>query len=298
VLPLDFGGSRTTVTLEGDRSSDDEVNFNRVTPGYFAAMSLAAREGRVIDARDVQGAPLVAVVNETMARQFWPTGAVGQTFRISPTASFTVVGVVPDVTYRQLREDRGPSFYLAAAQAAPTPGAFHIRTAGPPDAVFESIRRTIASLDPLVPITRIRTLRAQADLNVSNERLALTIALWLSGAAVLLAAVGLYAAMSHAVSRRQREIGVRLALGAAPALVGRLVLREGLGLALAGAVGGLALAGWAGHLIRARLYGVSSWDPISLGGAVLLLGLVAIVAAWAPARRAARVDPVEALRAE
>ena len=138
----------------------------------------------------------------------------------------------------------------------------------------------------------------QADLNVNDDRLALTIALGLAGAAILLAAVGLYAAMSQAVARRTREIGVRLALGAVPGDVRRLVLREAIALAILGSAAGLGLALAAGQVIRERLFGVGPSDPVSLAVAIGVLGAVALVAAWSPARRAARVDPVDALRAE
>lgn len=301
VLPLDFGGSRTTIAVDGytpGADEDMEINFNRVTAGYFDALGISARDGRVIDAGDVRGAPLVAVVNESMARRYWPgQRAVGRTFTIG-TQARTVVGVVPDVKYRTLREEAGPSFYLAFAQGQPTGGAFHARTAGPPDAMLETIRRTVAQFDPQVPITRLRTLRAQADLNINEDRLALTIALGLAGAAILLAAVGLYATMAQAVGRRTREIGVRLALGAAPGDVRVLVLREAVALAIVGSIAGLGLALAAGQLIRERLFGVTAADPVSLTVAMAALAAVALVAAWAPARKAARVDPVEALRVD
>lgn len=300
VLPLDFGGSRTTIAVDGyapAAGEDMEINFNRVTAGYFDALGIAARDGRVIDAGDVRGAPPVAVVNESMARRYWPgQRPVGRTIDIG--SPVTVVGVVPDVKYRMLREEAGPSFYLAFAQGQPSGGAFHVRTAGPPDTLLETLRRTVAQLDPQVPITRLRTLRTQADLNVNEDRLALTIALGLAGAAILLAAVGLYATMAQAVGRRTREIGVRLALGAAPGDVRRLVLREAVALAIAGSIAGLGLALAAGQLIRERLFGISAADPASLAVAVGVLAAVALIAAWAPARKAARVDPVEALRVE
>jgi predicted permease len=302
VLPLDFGGSRTTIAIDGytpGADEDMEINFNLVTAGYFETLSIAPRDGRVFDGRDVRGAPPAAVVNESMARRYWPgQRAVGRMFTVSPKSRYEVVGVVPDVKYRMLREDAGPSFYLAFEQGQPSGGAFHVRTAGSPDAMLDTLRRIVADLDPAVPITRLRTLRMQADLNVNDDRLALTIALGLAGAAILLAAVGLYATMAQAVGRRTREIGVRLALGAAPGDVRRLVLREAVVLAILGSAAGLGLALGAGQLIRERLFGVSATDPLSLAIATAVLAIVALVAAWAPARRAARVDPVEALRVE
>ena len=302
VLPLDFGGSRTTIDIGGyspAAGEDMEINFNRVSAGYFGAMGLAPRDGRLFDDRDVAGAPLAAVVNETMAQRYWRgRRAVGEVFRTGPASQYTVIGVVADVKYRMLREDAGPSFYLAAAQGRPFAGAFHVRTERSAALSLEPIRRVVAALDPSIPVKRLRTLRTQADTNVTSERMSLTIAVSLAGVAVVLAAAGLYAAMSFAVSLRTREIGVRMALGALPAEVRRLLVREGITLALLGSAFGLGLSIATGGLIRARLFGVAATDALSLAMASLLLTAVALIAVWAPARRAARVDPMTALRTE
>ena len=303
VLPLDFGGSRMSILVPGYTAGADEgmeINFNVVTDGYFEGMGIPLRDGRLFDSSDAPTALPVAIVNETMARRYWPgQRAVGQSFRPDGAkVALTVVGVVPDVKYRMMREDAGPSFYLAARQERPTSGAFHIRTAGSPDVMIEPIRRALAEVDPVVPVTRARTLAAQAVVNLASERLAMTIALGLSFAALLLAAVGLYAAMSHAVSQRQREIGVRLALGAVPGDVGRLILRQGLILAAVGSLAGAGLAVLLARTVEARLYGVTPGDLPSLLMSTVLLSLVAMLSSWVPARRASRVDPVEALRVD
>jgi ABC-type antimicrobial peptide transport system permease subunit len=151
-------------------------------------------------------------------------------------------------------------------------------------------------VDPLVPVTSVRTLRAQADLNVNDERMAMIVGVSLGGAALLLAAVGLYGAMANIVGQRTREIGVRMALGANPADMRRLMLKQGVLLAVAGSGVGVALSLWCGRLIESRLYAVRAFDPISIGVSIALLSAVAIFASWAPARRAASVDPVVALR--
>jgi ABC-type antimicrobial peptide transport system permease subunit len=158
------------------------------------------------------------------------------------------------------------------------------------------LRKTLAGIDPAVPIAEALTLRQQVDLNVSDQRVAMTIGLSLAGAAVLLAAVGLYGAMSYAVGQRAREIGVRMALGAVPGEVRRLVLGQGLRLAVGGSVAGIAIGVGFGRLIEERLYGVTPVDAISLIVSVGVLASVALVASWAPARRASRVDPVDVLR--
>jgi predicted permease len=299
VLPLDFGGARSTITVPGyepRRDEDTEINWNRVSAGYFAAMGIAPVDGRVFDARDAQGAPLAGVVNDTMARHFWPgQRAVDRTFQLGRNV-VTVVGVVPDVKYRTLREESGPTFYLAADQGAPSPGAFHVRTHGPVEPLVESLRRTVSSSDPTIPVIRARSLRDQAGLHMTRERLAMTIALVLATVALLLAAVGLYGAMSHAVGRRTREIGVRVALGAIPRDVRRLVLHQGLRLAAIGGAAGTALAAWLTSLIEHLLFGVQPSDVASFAASIALLAAVALLASWLPARRASRIDPVVALR--
>jgi predicted permease len=299
VEPLDFGGSRMTVTIPGydpPPDEDMELNYNRVSAAYFDAMGIAPLDGRAFTSTDAPGAPLAMIVNETMARRFWgDERAVGRAVLIGKTPT-TVVGVVPDVKYRMLREAPRPSFYLSAAQSRPRFASFHVRSDGPPAALLDGLRRTLAAVDPAVPITRVRTLRDQAAINVNDERLAMTIAAALAGAAMLLAAVGLYGAMAFAVGQRAREIGIRMALGAVPADVRQLVLRQGIGLALAGSVAGVGLGLGFARAIEHRLFGVAATDALSILLAIFGLAGIAAVAAWVPARRAARVDPVRVLR--
>jgi predicted permease len=304
VIPLGFGGSRGTIEVPGYSPSageDMEINFNGVTPGYFDALGIAVVRGRVLNDQDIVGAPAVAVVNETMARKYWPDGsAVGRTFKFGGSSPlFEVVGVVRDVKYRALREDAAPSFYTAAMQATnPRGGVIHVRTAGAPDALMATLLRTLADVDRNVPVTTVRTLREQRDRNSADEGLAVTIGVALGGVALALAAVGLFAAMSSSVVRRTREIGVRLALGADPGRIVSLVIGDSLRLVLTGAAIGLIGAYWLVRFVEQRLYGVTSHDPASFVVSVVVLSLVALLAAWAPARRAARVDPIRALRVE
>jgi ABC-type antimicrobial peptide transport system permease subunit len=172
----------------------------------------------------------------------------------------------------------------------------HVRTAGDPSTLLETLRRTLADVDASVPVTTTRTLSSQMMLTVNDERVAMTIGLALAFAALLLAAVGLYGAMSYSVAQRTRELGVRLALGAVPRQVRGLVLQHGLRLALAGSTLGLVLGFWMGKLIEARLYGVTPGDLTSFAVSAAVLTIVALVACWVPSRRAMRVDPVVALR--
>jgi len=303
VIPLGFGGSRVSVFVPGYQlkpDDDTEINYNVVSPSYFDALGIALLDGRLFDDTDTLGRPMAVVVNETMARRYWPDGrAVGREVRFGDDTGpvLEVVGVVRDVKYRRLREDAAPSFYSSVLQSPqPRNGVMHVRTAGDPAVLLETLRRTLAAVDPAVPVTTALTLARQQILNVNDERVAMTIGLALAIAALLLAAVGLYGAMSYAVARRTREIGVRLALGAVPAHVRRIVLGEGLRLALTGSALGLALGFWMGTLVEARLYGVRPGDPLSYAVSAAVLTVIALVACWAPARGAMRVDPSVALR--
>ena len=303
VIPLGFGGSRTTIAIGGYQAAPNEdmdINFNRVSPGYFAAMGIGLIDGRLFDARDAAGAPQTLVVNETMAARYWPKRrAVGQHVRFSRNGPDNeVIGVVRDVKYRMLREDAAPSFYLAQAQEAAAAGVLHVRTEGDPRILLDGLRRAIAEMDPAVPVVTVRTLRDQADLNVNDERVAMLIGVALAGAALLLAAVGLYGSMVYAIGQRQREMGVRMALGATAADIRRLVLGQGLTLSLAGTLIGAALALGSTRLLQNRLFGVASSDLQTLVAAAVLLSVVAAIASLTPAWRAARVDPVRALRVD
>lgn len=304
VIPVGFGGSRTTLTVpryQPVADEDMEINYNTVSPGYFAALGISIIAGRALTEGDIEGRPLVAVVNETMAKRYWPNGpAVGQIIHEGELTdpAIEVVGVARDVKYRMLREEARPSFYRPVGQRRPGPGVMHVRTAGNPATLMDTLRKTLAAVDPAVPIAEALTLRQQTDLNVNDERVAMTIGLALALAALLLAAVGLYGSMSYTVGQRAREIGVRMALGAVPGDVRRLVLGQGLRLAIVGSAAGVAIGIGLGRRIEDRLYGVSSVDIVSLVVSVAVLASVALVASWAPARRASRVDPVDVLRME
>jgi predicted permease len=277
-----------------------ELNFVRVSTGYFTTLGLPILQGRAFDESDaVKGQPQRVIVNETMARRYWPdAGAVGSLIRFDDRRPYDieVIGVVPDVRYRMVREDPRPSFYMLLAQWPAREGVIHVRVAGDPASRIEEIRRVVSGLNPAIPVTRAYTLRDQVERNIADERMAMAIGLTLAVVALVLATAGLYATMAFVVGRRTREIGVRMALGARTTDVRALVLREGVVLALAGVVGGLALSLWAGHALRNQLYGVSQMDVVSFVVAAVILAAAALMASWIPARRAARVDPVVALR--
>jgi predicted permease len=301
VTPVGIGGSRMSIQVPGydpQPDEDMELNYNAISEGYFSATGIPLRAGRELTRADSGGRPLVAVVNETMARRFWAgRPALGQSFMLGERP-VEVVGIVPDVKYRTLREAPRPSFYMSIRQLVPRAGVFHVRTHDDAAALLPTLRRAVAEVDPRVPIADARTLRQQVRDNVSDDRLAMLIGAALAGTALLLAAAGLFASMWYAVGRRTREIGVRMALGADAGVVSRSVVRQSLRLVLIGSALGAGLAFWAGQVIESRLYQVSPADPVSFAAAGLVLGAAALLASWAPARRAARVDPVVALRLE
>jgi putative ABC transport system permease protein len=307
VMPLAFGGSRTSIEIEGyspSRDEDMELNFVRISPDYFRTLGLPILQGRPFDEHDRDGQPERIIINETMARRFWPDGRpVGRFVRFGRQQPFSVevVGVVPDVHYRMVRENPTPSFYVPLAQWRTTAGVLHVRFAtndgaGEATSRIDELRRVVAAINPAVPVTRAHTLIDQVERNLADERAATTIGTTLASVALLLATAGLYATTAFLVSRRTREIGVRIALGARTTDVRSLVLKEGARLAVLGVSGGLVLSLLVGRALEHRLYGVTATDAWSVGAAAAILTAAALLASWLPARRASRVDPVVALR--
>jgi predicted permease len=302
VMPLDFGGSRISLEVAGYVPKPDEemeLNWLRVSPGYFETLGLPLIAGRTFNEGDVDGQPRRIIVNETMARRYWPDGsAVGRFIRFDPSEPYTieVVGVVADAHYRMVREEPQPSFYAPYAQWPFVMGVVHVRTAGDPTPRLEEIRRVVASVDRGVPVMRFGTLRQQIDRNLADERLAGVIGVTLAGATLLLAAVGLYSTMAFLVGRRTREMGVRLALGARQRDLSRLVVRDSLWLVVPGLALGLAVGYWGSSSLATILYRVGRLDPLTIAGAALILAAASLLASWIPARRAATVDPVVVLR--
>jgi predicted permease len=292
-----FGGMRGGADIVAPDGVRQQVDFNIVSPGYFETGSVPVVSGRDFSDRDA--AP-VAVVDERFAARFWPgEDAVGRTFRtVQPARVLTVVGVVRDGKVRGYRDALRPGFYVPLAQQYRGEMTLEVRSSANAALLAGAVRRSIAALDPALPLPDFQTMEAQLDEALSEERLVAAFATGLGGLALVLAAVGLYGVLSYSVVRRRREIGVRMALGARPAEVSRLVLRQsallaGGGLAL-GAVGAALLA----RLAKSLLYGVQPLDPLAFGAAVALLALVAATAAAVPAWRAARVDPASTLRGD
>lgn len=301
VIPLAGAGSRTGISVSGyvPRTGESmEVNYNSASGSYFQAMGISVLQGRVFENSDAT-ASRVAVVNEAMAERYWGTDrAVGQRFRLGDNTEVTVVGVVGDVKYRNLREERRPSFYLSTEQTPPAGATFHVSVAGMPLEAMATLRSTIVRDHQAVLVTRARTLRQQADLSLTDERVATTVGSVTGAAAALLAAVGLFAAFTSSVIRRRREIGLRLALGASPASVRNMILKEALALVVISSIAGAGLGLALGRNLQARLYGIDALDPLSFLVALAILTMAAVAASWLPAQRASAVDPSLTLRAD
>ena len=294
------GGSRWNgVPLEGYQETDNvEFDANSVGPEYFAAMRIPLRAGRAFDDRDGRGAVRVAVINETMARRYWPgRSPLGRHIGDSLSAA-TVIGVVRDGKYRSLREAPRPVVYFSALQDPVSTGTLIVRARQNPIALAATVRQVVRAVDPNVPLFNIRTLETHLALASARERLVASVSVLFGSLALVLSLVGLSGLLAFAVARRTREIGVRLALGARPGDVRALILRRGMGLAGVGLAVGLGLAALLGRFTTVLLYGVSPIDPASYAVGLLLVAGVAGAASVLPAWRAARVDPVVALRTE
>ena len=288
---------------EGKEGEDLNPAINAVAPGYFATMGMPLVIGRDFRASDVEGAPQVAIINETMAKYFWgKESPIGKRFgwgRDDNTFPMEVIGVVRDSRFARLRDDIPRMVYTPWTQQESLDAmTFYVRTRGDSASLSTSVRQVVQRLDPNLPIFDLKTMEAQVDESLFLERLVASLSLLFGGLATVLAAVGLYGVMSYTVSRRTREIGVRMALGAARTSVLWMVLREVALMAAAGIVLGLPVAIGLSRFVQSQLYGLSPTDPATLALSTVILGSVAMLAGYVPARRATRVDPMRALRYE
>ncbi len=268
----------------------------KITPGYFDAYRIGVVEGRDLNSRDTADAPGVVVINRTMARRFqgYPVGQ--QLYDRETGEGKTVVGVVADAAYHGVRDLEVPVVYYPLSQKPSSSVYFAVRSAMPPAALNRTLRGAVAAVDPEVPMYSVQSQAEAMRDSYDAQILMAGLTSLLGGLALLLAAVGLYGLMAYNVTRRTREIGVRVALGASRGSVLGMVLRQSLRLAGIGVLLGLPLAWFAGRALTSLLYKVSPADPWAFGGAIIFLTAVAVGAAWWPARRAALVDPMTALR--
>jgi putative ABC transport system permease protein len=278
--------------------------FNEVTDGYFTTLGTPLLAGRDFNDRDRLGAPVVAIVNEAVVRKFFGgVNPLGKTYRTTMGDSVSqpveIIGVVKDAKYRELREEAIPTIYVAAAQNA-GPGSYaqyEVRTSGPPADIAPVIKSMVAQVNQSIAL-EFTPLSAQVDASLSRERLLASLSGFFGGLALLLATVGLYGTLSYSVARRRNEIGIRIALGAGQQRVMRLVLGEVTRMVVLGVALGAAAALMSTRWVTSFLYGLSPSDPVTVAGSAVMLAIVGLAAGAMPAWRAARVDPISALREE
>jgi len=306
VAPLSHSYERDDFLPVGAKQGNDDAALNStVGDEYFATFRIPMVAGRGFAETDTETSPKVAVVNEALAKQFFPgENPVGKSFTTSDEKDnkliYQIVGVCADTRYGSLREDPPPIFYLDYKQApAITWGmTFAVKTRTSRAAITPSLRRAVQAVDRNLPLIEVRTQEEQIDELLRNEHVFAELTAGFGVVALMLACIGIYGLMAYAVSRRTNEIGIRMALGARAEQVLGMVLREAVWMTATGVAVGLGCALAVGRLIASLLYGLKAWDPVTLLGAALLLVLVALGASWVPARRAASVDPSRALRAE
>jgi putative ABC transport system permease protein len=303
-LPVSDSGMRRGITIEGytpQPGEDTELNLNVVGPNYFQTMGISFISGRDFARRDIENAPQVAIINEAMARRFWPNQeAVGKRISFSgpngPLAE--IIGVVKTGKYRALREDSLSFIYIPLAQSFRLKLSIIAKTSGDPLALAAALKDEIKQLDKNLPVFDIKPLTQLIGEAVSQERMVATLLGVFGLLAMALAMVGIYGVMSYSVTQRTHEIGVRMALGAEPRSILRLIVNRGLALTLAGIAIGLGGALMLTRVTANLLFGVSATDPLTFAAIPLILIVVALLACWVPARRAAKVDPMIALRYE
>ncbi|HUS09968.1 MAG TPA: FtsX-like permease family protein, partial [Pyrinomonadaceae bacterium] len=286
----------------------ESANFNPVSWDYFQTIGARSVSGRSFTAQDDQDHPGVAVVNESFARKYFPNEqALGQRLQLSAPAriwnnqrltSFEIVGIVRDVKSAGLNADAEPTYYVPASQAPLQNMTVLVRTLGDPTAIVPALRSAVLAVDPNQPITNIKTMdRIVAD-SIAQPRLSMLLMGLFGVLSLTLAAVGIYGLLSYAVTQRTQEMGIRMALGARVMDVLKLILKQGMALVLIGEVMGLLGAFAFTRFIKALLFGVTPTDTTTFLAVSAVLTAVALLACYLPARRATKVDPLEALRYE
>ena len=310
-VPLSWKGGTTGVAPEGMSERvpgvSYDANHRQVSANYLQTMSMPLRQGRYFTEQDNEQAMPVAIVNETMAREYWPNGdAVGRRFKLGDPAEdtpwYTIVGVVGDIRQMGIDVPVKGEMYLPYGQATPydwyAPRDLAIRTNGDPSSLVGAVRQAIRSVDPDQPVSNVATMEEVLGREASQRRLGMILLSAFAVLALLLASLGIYGVLAYFVAQHRNEIGVRLALGATPAKILLLVLQKGMKLTLLGVVIGLAASFALTRLMASLLFGVKAVDPVTFVAVPLLLAFVALLACWIPARRAAKVDPMVALRYE
>jgi predicted permease len=279
----------------------DPVSGAVVSPTFFDTMEIPLAAGRGFTERDTKNAPIVAIINERAARLYFPNeSALGRRFgrTLHERGQIEIVGIVRDAKYNNVREAAPPTMYTPYQQGYSGSMTFEVRTAADPLAAIPAVRDAVRAVDPNIPIINLTTQEAEVENRFKQERLFAQAGAAFGALALLVASVGLFGLMSYSVARRTNEIGIRMALGAERADVLQLVMRESMILVLAGVLLGVAGAMAASRQIASLLFGLAPADPMTIAAAIVAMMLLSSVAAYLPARRASRIDPIVALRYE
>jgi predicted permease len=277
------------------------VYMNAVGPAYFATLGPSLVRGREFTRRDREGSQCVAVINERLAQKYWPgQDPIGRHFKTAAldNKDTEVVGVVRDSLYADIREQKQEILYVPLLQGDFKSAALHLRVNGDTSPVFRELNARAHAVDPQVPLYDMKTLEAQIGGRLSTQRTLATVSTMLGALAIVLAMVGLYSVLANLVTQRTREIGIRLALGAARPQVIGLVVRDTLRMVLAGVAAGVVVALAASRWIASFLYGVKPQDALTYAAISVLVVAAGLLAAYVPSRRASRVDPMVVLRYE
>jgi predicted permease len=308
IVPVHSTGWNCAAYREGSNGHDagaTDTDIRSASPSYFNALGVPVLRGRTFTDADVaEGAPVVVITRELGRKLFGDADPLGKSITICMSSSKTgpvwreIVGVVGDIRAAGLTDPPRSQFYFPTTQWINRTMSFVVRGAVPVTSVVPSIRRAVAATDPLLALANLRTMDDALAARLALPRFITWLLTLLGAVGLVLATVGVYGVIAYFVSRRTRELGLRIALGATPSLVRRMVVRQGFVLAATGVLIGTAVSAAATRVIATLLYGVTAHDVLTYVGVALLLGVVALLASYLPARRATRIDPLTALRTD